>query len=77
MKIWLNVNPKLPLIKNESIYLKLVKTFNTMKLINGKKCKKGPLIAAYSVLENLYDISACRCNLDKVPCMIIGSNAKI
>ena len=39
-----------------------------MKLINGKKCKKGPLIAAYSVLENLYDISACRCNLDEVPC---------
>ncbi|XP_047143056.1 uncharacterized protein LOC124817256 [Hydra vulgaris] len=39
-----------------------------MKLINGKKCKKRPQVAAYNALENLYDISTCRCNLDKVPC---------
>ncbi|XP_047127788.1 uncharacterized protein LOC124808635 [Hydra vulgaris] len=39
-----------------------------MKLINGKKCKKRPQVAAYNALENLYDISTCRCNLDEVPC---------
>ena len=58
MKILLNVNTQFPLIKNKSIYLKLVKTFDTIKLINGKESKRGPQNAAYSLLENLYDIPA-------------------
>ena len=48
VKIWLNVNPRLPLIKNESIYLKLIKHLTQLNLLM-EKSVKGDLKMQYTV----------------------------
>ena len=66
--IWLSVNPRLPLIHEKSIDRKVKDLFVTVKDINRKHAKANAKRNLDSKLDKLFDISACSCPLEIVPC---------
>ena len=66
--IWATVNPSLPLITDKSINRKVKDLLVLVKDIN---CKHGKASAKKNLdvnLDKLFDISACSCSLDLLPC---------
>lgn len=66
--IWLSVNPRLPLISEKSIDRKIKHLLLTVKDINRKHAKANAKRNLDSKLDKLFDISACSCPLEIVPC---------
>lgn len=66
--IWLNVNPKLPIINNKSICNKVKHLLTVVKDINRKHVKARVKNNLDEKLDKLFDISACTCSLDILPC---------
>lgn len=74
--IWSSMNPRLPLIGDKSIDRKVKNLLTLVKDINrnhGKASAKRNLDAN---LNKLFDISACSCSLDTLPCSDISVNCE-
>lgn len=66
--IWSSVNPRLPLITSKAINRKIKDLLCVVKDINRKHCKSSRKQNLDSSLDKLFDISACSCLLEIVPC---------
>ena len=67
-KIWLSVNPRLPLIQEKSLFSKvkrsIIKANSIHNRLSKKKCKESVMIN----LDKLFRISACTCALAVEQC---------
>jgi hypothetical protein len=66
--IWSQVNPRLPLVNDKSMDRKVKDLLMTVKDINRKHAKATVKRNLDGKLDKLFDISACSCSLDIVPC---------
>ena len=68
ISIWQAVNPRLPLISDKAIQRKVKDLLNLVKDINRKHAKVRAKSNLGDKLDKLFDISACTCSLEMVPC---------
>ena len=66
--IWAVVNPNLPLITDKSITRKVKDLLILVKNINRKHGRASTQRNLGANLDKLFDISACSCSLDSLPC---------
>jgi len=66
--IWEKVNPSLPLMKPRNIKSKVKKTLMETDQASCKRLSTRSRLRLCSQLDTLFDISACQCNLPKLPC---------
>ena len=65
---WQKVNPKLVLLLEDSVVLKVERVFKTAKDINNKKATTKVKKQLDKKLNKLFDIAACECDLPEVSC---------
>lgn len=75
--IWRNVNPRLPLLTDKSLFRKVKDLLTVVKDINRKHGKVSAKKNLDKKLDRLFDISACTCPLDVKPCYDRMVNCKI
>lgn len=68
MEVWTNCNPRLPLMEKLAVYKKLRKFLDKVKGYNQKHLKPAPTKVLLAKKDQLFDISACSCNLPVAPC---------
>nr|XP_047122486.1 uncharacterized protein LOC124805975 [Hydra vulgaris] len=66
--LWNKVKPRLPLLQRNSILRKLRNLFERVKSINRGRCKSKSKEYQDLILDKLFDISACTCELATVLC---------
>ena len=66
--IWQSVNPRLPLISTLSIEKKIRELLQLVKDINQKYNKAAAKRNLANKLNSLFDIAACSCSLEVLPC---------
>jgi hypothetical protein len=69
VEIWQKCNPLLPVLKEISLYVKLKRFMDQVKAVNRKQkgCKQAQSFVE-SRKDRLFDISACNCKLQILPC---------
>jgi len=68
LRVWSKINSCLPLLKNDVVLIKVKRLLKLVKCINNRKATKAVKENLDAKLENLFDIAACQCSLDIVPC---------
>ena len=66
--LWNKVNPRLPLLQRNSILRKLRNLFERVKSINRGRNKSKSKEYQDLILDKLFDISSCTCDLTTVSC---------
>ncbi|XP_065670929.1 uncharacterized protein LOC136089134 [Hydra vulgaris] len=66
--LWNKVNPRLPLLQRNSILRKLRNLFERVKSINRGRCKSKSKEYQDMILDELFDIPSCNCELATVLC---------
>lgn len=69
IEVWKNVNSNLPLISDKSVENKVTKVLDTVRAINWKTAKLQQKDMLNDKLDHVFDISACTCDLEEVPCL--------
>jgi hypothetical protein len=68
MAVWTKCNPRLPLLEKKVVFNRLKKFTDKVKSYNQKYMKPASKKVFIAKKDNLFDISACICELPIVPC---------
>ena len=75
-QIWQSINPRLPLINDKTIDKNVNNLIVLVKQINQKRAKAVKQQNLETKINKLFDVSACGCSLETVPCNDRGVKCK-